>query len=252
MFSLLKLFSRKNALRNTKKELQRGQEKELNDILMTHDRERITEKVTEMGKNARTMLERSLSAITHGDEEAARFVIKEDEAIDRAEMEINWDCFSTMAMRQPVQEDLRFIFATVKLTTDLERIGDESTNIARHLLRYRPYLNLTELDVVPVMLNLLLKQMDNMISSIEHNNLPLAKQVFAQDGEIDALYENLYDDFLNTAPNCSSREFTKKAYNLALARHLERVGDHIANVAEYLCFMLTGERIASDCDPTKD
>ena len=70
--------------------------------------------------------------------------------------------------------------------------------------------------------------------------------------EIDRIYEALYDDFLNNTVGCESMEFTRKAYILALARHLERAGDHIANVAEYICFMLTGERIASESDPSKD
>ncbi len=248
------LFNKKEPKRNkTPKSPLQGQEKELNEILMTQDRERITEMVLQMGEKTRDMLSRSISVVETGNEEDARAVLREDANVDRLEMEINWECFSAMAMRQPVQDDLRYVFAIVKLTTDLERVGDESTNIARHLLRYRPYLNDTrELGKVPVMLSLVIRQLEDVLTAIKNNDLLLARKVFVKDEEIDTLYEDLYDDFLNNAPNCPNREFSRKAYILALARHLERAGDHIANVAEYLCFMLTGERIASENDPSKD
>ena len=230
-----------------------GQERALNEILMTQDRQRITEMVLEMGERACDMLRRSTSIFETGEEEDARSVIAEDAIVDRLEMEINRECFSTTAMRQPVQEDLRFVFAMVKLTTDLERVGDESTNIARHLLRYRPYRSDPEdLGDVPAILNLAIAQLTDALLALKNGDLFLARKVFAGDAEIDRLYEALYDDFLNNTFNCESREFTRKAHILALARHLERAGDHIANVAEYICYMLTGERIASESDPSKD
>lgn len=230
-----------------------GQERALNEILMTQDRERITEMVLEMGNCAHDMLRRSISVIENGEEKDARSVIEKDATVDRLEMEINGECFATAALRQPVQEDLRYVFAMVKLTTDLERVGDESTNIARHLLRYKPYWNsLKDLGDVPVILNMVLEQLSNALTALKNEDLLLARKVFAGDVEIDRIYEALYDDFLNNTVGCESMEFTRKAYILALARHLERAGDHIANVAEYICFMLTGERIASESDPSKD
>ena len=245
-------FGKRRVHKNFKHLRGKQEEKEFNEILLTQDRERITEKVMRMGKIAREMLEHSLDLVENENESDAYAVIEQDALVDKLEMEINWECLSTMAMRQPVQDDLRYVFAVIKLTTDLERIGDESTNIVRHLLRYRPYWNSSEdLGEIPAMLSMVMNQLTQALEAMQNGDLLLARQIFVNDREIDNLYDNLYDDFLNNAANCESREFSRKAYILALARHLERVGDHVANIAEYVCFMITGERFTPEADPDK-
>jgi phosphate transport system protein len=214
---------------------------------MTQDRERVMNLGLEMGTKAREMLVRSLSILVSEEEEDARSVIEDDSVVDRLDITINWECFSIMAMRQPVQEDLRYIFAVVRMTTDLERIGDEAVNIARHFLRYRPYWDGPEdLSDVPVLMNLVVEQLENILIALKNGDFLLARRVFDRDDEVDKMYDALYDDFLNNASACESREFTRKAYVLALARHLERAGDHVTNIAESICFALTGERIDSE------
>ncbi|MDR3230739.1 MAG: phosphate signaling complex protein PhoU [Synergistaceae bacterium] len=230
-----------------------GQERALNEILMTQDREHVMNLVLEMGTKARDMLARSLSILVSEEEADAHSVIEDDGVVDRLEIAINWECFSIAAMRQPVQDDLRYIFAVVRMTTDLERIGDEATNIARHLLRYRPYWDrIEDMKEVSVILNLVLEQLDDALTALKTGDFLLARRVFERDDEVDKMYDTLYDDFLNNASACENREFTRKAYVLALARHLERAGDHVTNIAESLCFALTGERITPESDPHKE
>ena len=231
-----------------------GEEKALDEILMTQDRARITRAVLEMGRMTYEMLDRSLCVCESDDDEDARSVIERDNEVDRLEMEIDWECLSTMAMRQPIQDDLRFLFAVIKLTTDLERVADESTNIARHLLLHRSILrDMTEDLAEPrSMLTYLLEQLKNVMEAFEKQDLAAARRVFFGDRLIDARYHKLYESFLDGIAESSNDAIRSQAYILALARHMERAGDHIVNIAEYICFMITGERTDSEEDPNKE
>ena len=239
--------------RNRAKNQDRDLEKSLDEILMTQDRLRITQGVLLMGEKTHNMLTRVFSVMEENDDAKARSVIEEDREVDQMEMEINWDCMATIAMRQPVQDNLRFLFAVMKLMTDLERVGDESTNIARHLLRQRScFRDMDDLAEIVQIRNLVLSQLENILEAFKNEDLSLARAVFTQDEVIDKRYDKLYEAFLNVASTCDSEEMHRQAYNLTLARHLERAGDHIVNIADYICFMLTGKRIASEFDPNKD
>lgn len=252
---LRRLFGRRQAKNEAKNEANAPieEEKALDAILMTQDRTRITREVLEMGRKTCAMLEQSLYVVQSDNDRDAQAVIEQDNEVDRMEMEIDWECLSTMAMRQPIHDDLRFLFAVIKLTTDLERIADESTNVARHLLLHRSLLrgaeDLAELQRIH---DCLLRQMEDVMRAFEKQDLPLAQQVFTKDRSIDACYNKLYQSFLDSIAEKSSTTIRREAYILALARHLERAGDHIVNIAEYICFMLTGERTASEADPNKD
>ena len=105
--------------RNRAKNQDRDLEKSLDEILMTQDRLRITQGVLLMGEKTHNMLTRVFSVMEENDDAKARSVIEEDREVDQMEMEINWDCMATIAMRQPVQDNLRFLFAVMKLMTDL-------------------------------------------------------------------------------------------------------------------------------------
>lgn len=230
-----------------------GEEKALDEILMAQDKTRITREVLEMGRMTHEMLARSLYVFESDDDKDARSVIEQDNEVDRQEMKIDWECLSTMAIRQPIHDDLRFLFAVIKLTTDLERVADESTNLARHLLLHRSIVRESDdLEEIRSMKDSLLEQLKDVLKAFEKQDLSLARQVFARDRSIDERYNKLYESFLDNISVKDNDGIRRQAYILALARHLERAGDHIANVAEYICFMITGERIASESDPNKD
>lgn len=230
-----------------------GEEKALDEILMTHDKERITRSVLEMGRTTYEMLDRSLSVSESDEDEDAQSVIDQDNDVDRLEMEIDWECLSTMAMRQPIHDDLRYLFAVIKMTTDLERVADESTNVARHLLLHRAIIRDTDdLAEIRFIRDCILQQLTDALEAFEKQDLSLAQKIFSKDKAIDACYDKLYETFLDKIPANTNDEIRRQAYILALARHLERAGDHIVNIAEYICFMITGERIPSESDPNKD
>lgn len=224
-----------------------GEEEALDEILMTQDRTRITQGVLEMGRMTHKMLKQSLYVAETNNNEDAQTVIDQDNDVDRLEMVIDWECLSTMAMRQPIHDDLRFLFAVIKLTTDLERIADESANIARHLLLHRSILQESgDITIIRSLRDFLLGQLEDVMRAFEEQNLPLAQKVFTRDRFVDNCYHKLYESFLDTISEKASAEIHRQAYILTLARHLERAGDHIANVAEYIGFMITGERITSE------
>ena len=96
------------------------------------------------------------------------------------------------------------------------------------------------------------KQLKDVTTAFANKDLSMARYVFTQDEVIDRYYDHLYESFLSNVSASDNEEVRRQAYTLTLARHLERAGDHIINIAEYICFMLTGKRITSDLDPNKD
>ena len=102
--------------------------------LYASDKERLRALVDEMSKNAAASIEKSVLALKERDRELAKKVIDEDDMIDEKEEQIDQECLYSIAMRQPVREDLRFVYSVMKIVVDLERIGDQAVNIAMNVL----------------------------------------------------------------------------------------------------------------------
>ncbi|MEA4881004.1 MAG: phosphate signaling complex protein PhoU [Synergistaceae bacterium] len=215
-------------------------------LLYSADRAKILEMVRKMGVMASDAFSKAIKALETRDDVMADEVIRDDDDIDDLEAAIDDECLSSIAMRQPVREDLRFVFAVLKIITDLERIGDQGVNIAKKAKMLNQYPLLKPLVDIPRMRTIAAEMVADSLRSFEENDAALAEDICRRDEELDVLYDNIFDELLVIIANkpAGDRATAQCAAGLIwVARHLARIGDHATNVAERVYFMVKGERL---------
>lgn len=165
----------------------------------------------------------------------ARQTIEKDKEINHLDHEINEKVIMLITRQQPIAKDLRMMMAALKISTDFERMGDNAASIAHIRLRVKINDNyvFTRLKTMGKLAMLMLEDLNNAIRNID---LPLIKEVIERDEDIDDLYVNI----VNTSYLIDNDPFVAGQAHLA-ARHLERIGDHISNIAESVYYYLTGQ-----------
>ena len=165
----------------------------------------------------------------------ARQTIEKDKEINHLDHEINEKVIMLITRQQPIAKDLRMMMAALKISTDFERMGDNAASIAHIRLRVKINDNyvFTRLKTMGKLAMLMLEDLNN---AIRNKDLPLIKEVIERDEYIDDLYVNI----VNTSYLIDNDPFVAGQAHLA-ARHLERIGDHISNIAESVYYYLTGQ-----------
>ncbi|WP_162154499.1 phosphate signaling complex protein PhoU [Staphylococcus epidermidis] len=165
----------------------------------------------------------------------ARQTIEKDKEINHLDHEINENVIMLITRQQPIATDLRMMMAALKISTDFERMGDNAASIAHIRLRVKINDNyvFTRLKTMGKLAMLMLEDLNN---AIRNKDLPLIKEVIERDEDIDDLYVNI----VNTSYLIDNDPFVAGQAHLA-ARHLERIGDHISNIAESVYYYLTGQ-----------
>ena len=215
-------------------------------FLYEKDRGSLTSLVLEMGTKAGEAFRDAVRAIETRDNDLANRVLEGDEVIDELEVDAELECLRSIGMRQPLGEDLRFAFSVLKIVTDLERIGDEASNIAERALWLNRRPLLKPLIDIPRMTRIASAMLSHALESFERGDASLAEGVFRADDEVDALYRAVFDELLliMAGPAQGNPDAILSATALlSVARHLERNGDHAVNIAERSYFMVTGRRL---------
>ncbi|MDG0842391.1 phosphate signaling complex protein PhoU [Staphylococcus equorum] len=184
-------------------------------------------------------IEFGLTSLSEEDRNYARQTIAKDKEINEQETAINEKVILLITKQQPIATDLRLMMAALKIATDFERIGDNAASIAKIRLRAKiidEYV-LTRLNTMGKLALLMLKDLDD---AVKDNDITLIKEIIDRDKDIDDIYKNI----VNTTYLIDNDPFVAGQAHLA-ARHLERIGDHICNIAENIYFFITGERYES-------
>lgn len=202
--------------------------------------EKIKKKILSLGTMAEERVRMAVEAVESRDADIARKIIESDWEIDGMEVEIEEECLKILALYQPVAVDLRFLVATIKINNDLERIGDESVNIADRVtimakrppmqfaFNYAPMAERTQ-----AMLKMSLDALVNL-------DVELAFKVITMDDEVDDIQTQAYDRIKETIKEHPDR--VGYLINLLqISRHLERVADHSTNIAEEVIYLIDGE-----------
>ncbi|MEQ6046596.1 phosphate signaling complex protein PhoU [Staphylococcus saccharolyticus] len=165
----------------------------------------------------------------------ARETIEKDKEINQLDYEINEKVIMLITKQQPIATDLRMMMAALKISTDFERMGDNAASIAH--IRLRVKINddyvFTHLKTMGKLAMLMLEDLNH---AIKNEDLPLIREIIERDEDIDDLYVNI----VNTTYLIDNDPFVAGQAHLA-ARHLERIGDHVSNVAESVYYYLTGQ-----------
>ncbi len=204
--------------------------------------EQIKIKMYQMADLTMEAVTSSITSLKNADLDAAREIIKNDERINRLEVEIDDECIKFLVTRQPAASDLRFILAMLKINTDLERIADLATGIAKETLRINAAPLIKPLIDIPRMSEIAVNMISTAFISITEKDVEKAKKVILMDLEIDELNNQIYRE-LFTYMNESPRNISQGFSLVTIAKVLERIGDHAKNIAERAVYYIQGEDI---------
>jgi phosphate transport system protein len=203
---------------------------------------RVRDNLLRMTGRVERMIADSVRAVLDGDVLLARRTIDEDPKVNRLEVDTDDLCLLILAKRQPLGGDLRFITLATKMVTDLERLGDLAVNIAERALAMdgdRPSAFATALSSLA---DLDRNQLHEAIESFVTRDAERARQVCARDDDIDRVYGDVVRD-VQVAIHGDPAFLERGVHVLAVAKFLERIGDHITNLAERVVFLVRGEDI---------
>lgn len=203
-----------------------GQLAELNNMLI------------EMGTLIEKAISMAIDALEKQDTALAKLAVAFDEEIDQKERDIEALCIKLLLHQQPVAKDLRLITATLKMITDMERIGDQAADISEiTLLAETPYAK--NMEHIPQMAKATAKMVSESIDAFVKNNLDMAKAVIEYDDVVDDLFMQVRHHLIELIR--ADRASGEQAVDLLMvAKYLERIGDHAVNIAEWVVFSITG------------
>ena len=203
------------------------------------ERERLTSEILRMGAMAVAQLEAAIDVLERRDDNAARRVIDNDDALDALEKEISEDVMK-LALRGPLARDLREILAALRVSSDIERIGDYAANAAKRsiALNQSPPLPVTRglkgLSVIAV------RQLREVLVAYREGDAEAAQRIRENDAELDQMYTGLFRELLTYMME-DARAITPCTHLLFMAKNIERIGDHVTNIAENIWFLVHGE-----------
>ncbi len=187
-----------------------------------------------VGKAVRSLVVRDRGLITE--------VLQGEDTINKFEIQIEDRCLKVLALYQPEARDLRFIAASLKISNDLERIGDMAVNIAQRatdLLQEPPLKPLIDL---PHMAELSQKMLKDALDSLVRGDSGLARDVCRRDDEVDNLEDQIFRELL-TYMLADSKAISRAIHLILISRHLERVADHATNIAEEAFYLVEGRTL---------
>jgi phosphate transport system protein len=206
----------------------------------------LDKKIAHMGGLAEHALGQSFDALEKRDPRLAERVINSDRQIDGLQREIEEQVISMIARRQPMADDLRHVLAALRITGDLERIGDLAKNIAKRALAVAHETHPKPLiSGFRHMVELALRQLKDVLDAYAERDAARALQVWHEDTQIDAMYNSLFRELLTYMME-DPRNIGVSTHLLFGAKNIERVGDHTTNIAETVHFLVHGTSIADD------
>jgi phosphate transport system protein len=201
-----------------------------------HEIEALKTQLLLMGGHAERIIGRSIEALRRRDPALARQVFDDDHAIDRLEIDIEERCVELLALQQPLAGDLRVITAALKISNDLERVGDHAVNIAGGALRLAGEPELKPLVDIPRMAELASGMLREALDAFVHRDAETARRLVRRDDEVDALNRQMFRELVSFMVE-DPRTIGRAMELVLVARNLERVADLATNVAEEVVFI---------------
>ena len=214
-------------------------------IVRAYDQEleALGRQIAEMGGIAEHMLSDAMDALSTLDTDLAQRVVGLDPRLDRLQRDIEESAILTIARRQPMAVDLREIVAAIRVSGDLERVGDLAKNIAKRTARIaneprvaRAVVGLRHMNEIAA------TQLKDVLDAYAARDPERAQDVWARDGELDALEDSVFRDLLTFMME-DPRNISFCTHLLFCSKNIERVGDHATNIAETVVYLATGETL---------
>ncbi len=206
------------------------------------DLHKLREDIINMGSLVGKTIGDAVLSLKDRDVELAQKVIDMDNEIDALDHNIEENCMRLLALQQPMARDLRLIISVLKMSIDLERIGDLALEIGVITKMTASAPPIKPLIDIPRMSEICQDMLKNTIIAFENKDVELAKKVAGRDDEIDALFDQVRRELISFMIE-DPKKITGAQHLTFVARYLERIGDHITNLCESVVFMVTGERL---------
>ena len=211
-------------------------------IIKSYDTEldRLRGEIVRMGELAVAQLEAAIDVVERRDERAAKRVIDNDDAIDNMENEISHGVVRLLALRAPMASDLRAVFSSLRVASDIERIGDYAANVAKRSIPLAMVAPVAPAHGLKYLAKLAADSVRKVLVAYRKNDADSAYQVWQDDVHVDEAYNALFRELLTYMME-DPRSISSCTHLLFMAKNIERIGDHATNIAESVWYTAKGE-----------
>jgi phosphate transport system protein len=204
---------------------------------------RLNAAITRMGELSQTQLAGAIDALLLRDTAVAARVVREDFEVDELERELDARAIRVLALRQPIARDLREVLSALRISIEFERICDFAANIAKRAIALNARSPDEWISELAELGNLALRQLATVVAAFRERDATKATAVWAQDKAIDDSHAGIYRRLVDWMKGDSTR-VAIGAHLLFIAKNVERIGDHVTNIAESVYYLITGENLA--------
>lgn len=184
-------------------------------------------------------IENCVTAFKNQNFDLAKEIIENDKAINNVERAIESKCLALILKQQPVASDLRDVSTALKVVTDLERIGDQSADIAELILEIDEQNSFLMVEHIPAMADIAIKMVTKALNAFHEHDVMKAKEVKKTDQEMDRLFDNVKNELIKIVKE-DKDNVDLSIHFLMIAKYFERIGDHVVNICEWIEFSQTG------------
>jgi phosphate transport system protein len=207
------------------------------------DLQNLRRRIAEMGGIAEKMMADAIQALVKRDIPLAQTVIAVDTQLDILQREVEENAILTIARRQPLAVDLRETISAIRVSGDLERIGDLAKNIAKRSMAVSAEIQPQIVVGLQHMFDLAIGQLKDVLDAYAQRDAERALRVWERDGQIDALHSSIFRALLTYMME-DPRNISFCAHLLFCAKNIERIGDHTTNIGETIYYLVTGETLS--------
>jgi phosphate transport system protein len=206
------------------------------------DLKELSGKIVAMGAMVERQLTAAIDALVKRDSEAADRVVQDDDLVDDLEEQVDQLAIRLLATRQPLAVDLRTVTMALKISNDIERIGDYATNIAKRVKRINVHEPLKPFITIPLMAQICGQMVKDVLDAYIERDGHRALAVWRRDPEVDEYYNQLFRELLTYI--LEDPKLTGVCIDLMfVAKNLERIGDHATNIAEKVYYIVHGDQL---------
>lgn len=200
----------------------------------------LNNELIQMGTLIEQSIEMAVSALLQQDVDKAKEAIEFDDEIDHMEKKIESLCMKLLLQQQPVASDLRTVSSALKMITDMERIGDQASDISEITLELKKEPYVKNLDYIQEMAKETTMMVMNSVEAFVNKDIDMARGVIATDDVVDQLFFDIKRELIELINE--KQEYGEQAADLLMiGKYFERIGDHATNIAEWVIFSITGE-----------
>lgn len=207
--------------------------------------EQLNKDLFEMGKLIEQTIKMTVDALINHDVKSAKKVLNFEAQIDQQEKAIETLCLKLLLKQQPVAKDFAQISSTLKMITDMERIGDQSADISEIIINMSEQPYIKNIDQIQAMAQETASMVVKSIDAYVKRDIKMAEEVIHKDDIVDGLFISIKQELINLI-NENKEKGEQATDLLMIGKYLERIGDHATNIAEWVIYSITGKHESSD------